>query len=317
MNDPGLGRLAPVDIETVWDSEPAGFTPWLTEPDNLASLGDALGLQLELEAQEMAVGPFRADIVCRETRSGARVLIENQLGRSDHGHLGQTFTYAAGLDAAAVVWLARRFTEEHRAALDWLNRIAGGKVRFFGLEIELWRIDDSRAAPRFNIVASPTCGGVLPSPRATATGRARKRIFGQREYWSEVLEKLDSAGGPVTGNRRPSGTRRMVFRIGRRGFDITASTTAVRRHVRVHLYISGEEAKKRLGLLERQKEDIERELGYPLEWEALPRARDCQISRYLYGADPEDESDWPRQHEWLVRRINEIHRVFYRRIEAL
>ena len=317
MSECTLSRLEPVDLETVWDNEPAQFTPWLTKPDNLRFLGDALEFELELEGQEMPVGPFRADIVCRDARTGARVLIENQLNRSDHVHLGQTFTYAAGLEAAAVVWLARRFTDEHRAALDWLNRIADGEVRFFGLEIELWRIDDSPAAPRFNVVARPNPGAASPGVRATSMRRNVKRGLRLREYWAGVLRKLDSAGGPVAGNRRPSGTRQMIFRAGRYGFNIVASTTPVKRHVRVQLSIWGEHAEERFGLLERQKEEIERELGYPLEWEARPRERDCKISCGLLDADPEDEADWPRQHEWLAQHVNDMHRVFSRRVKAL
>ena len=75
MTDSSLGRLEPVDIETVWDSEPAGFTPWLAQPDNLRILGDVLGLRLEFEAREKAIGPFRADRVCRERgAAGSRAI---------------------------------------------------------------------------------------------------------------------------------------------------------------------------------------------------------------------------------------------------
>ena len=125
--------------------------PWLAREENLALLGETLGLELELEAVEQGVGPFRADIVCRDTVSNSRVLVENQLQGTDHRHLGQIFTYAAGLDAVTVVWIAARFTDEHRAALDWLNEITDQRVNFFGLEIELWRIGGSPLAPKFNV----------------------------------------------------------------------------------------------------------------------------------------------------------------------
>ena len=105
-------------------------------------LGEALGIELELEAQEKAVGPFRADILCKDIGNDHWVLIENQLERTDHGHLGQLLTYASGLEAVTIVWIAARFTEEHRSTLDWLNRITDESFRFFGLEVELWRIGD-------------------------------------------------------------------------------------------------------------------------------------------------------------------------------
>ena len=121
-----LSRLESVDLRNVWESEPGEFTPWLAKPENITLLGETLGLELVVESTEAGVGPYRADIVCRDTGynspDGSLVLIENQLGRTDHSHLGQLLTYAAGLDAVSVVWIAQPFTDEHRAALDWLNQ---------------------------------------------------------------------------------------------------------------------------------------------------------------------------------------------------
>src|SRR6476646_1010509 len=117
-----LGRLARVELRQAWISEPGDFTPWLAQPENIVLLSEAIGIELEVESQERSVGPFRADILCRDTTDRHFVLIENQLERTDHTHLGQLLTYAAGLDAVSIVWIAARFTEEHRAALDWLNR---------------------------------------------------------------------------------------------------------------------------------------------------------------------------------------------------
>jgi hypothetical protein len=132
-----LGRLERADLREVWLSEAGDFTPWLAREENVALLGDAIGLELEVEAQEKDVGPFRADILCKDTATANWVLVENQLERTDHGHLGQLLTYAAGLQAVTIVWIAQRFTEEHRAALDWLNEITDDRFNFFGLEIEL------------------------------------------------------------------------------------------------------------------------------------------------------------------------------------
>ena len=127
---------------------------WLDD-ENIGLLSETIGLELEVEAQEKHVGPFRADILCKDTVTDSWVLIENQLERTNHTHLGQLLTYAAGLDAVTVVWIAERFTEEHRAALDWLNEITAEGFSFFGLEIELWRIGDSPMAPKFNVVSHP------------------------------------------------------------------------------------------------------------------------------------------------------------------
>ena len=147
-----LGRLEKVDLRLGWSNEAGEFTPWLAQAENLALLGDAVGLDLELEAQEKNVGNFRADILCKDTLTDTWVLIENQLERTDHSHLGQLITYAAGLDAVTIVWIAHRFTEEHRAALDWLNEVTDEAINSsiaesgddpillsFGITVPLWR----------------------------------------------------------------------------------------------------------------------------------------------------------------------------------
>lgn len=147
-----INRMTRVDTRIVWKNEAQHFTPWLA--DNLDLLGEVLHLELELEDQEKNVGVFRADILARDASSDSWVLIENQLERTDHTHLGQLITYASGLQAVTIVWIAAHFTEEHRAALDWLNEITEESVNFFGLEIELWSINDN-IAPKFNIVCKP------------------------------------------------------------------------------------------------------------------------------------------------------------------
>jgi hypothetical protein len=166
-----LGRLKQVPVREFWRHEASDFTPWLAREDNIALLSETVGLELMVEAQEKNVGPFRADILCKDSLANAWVLIENQLERTDHSHLGQLLTYAAGLQAATIIWVAERFTEEHRAALDWLNEITDERFNFFGIEIELWQIDSSPLAPNFKRSASPTTGpgrSRRPPPRSSA-----------------------------------------------------------------------------------------------------------------------------------------------------
>src|SRR5262245_40043571 len=171
---PPLGRLESVDLRKIWTSEASDFTPWLARPENIAELANTLDMDLEVEAQERAVGPFRADILCKDISTNRWVLIENQLERTDHHHLGQLLTYASGLEAVTIVWIAARFTEKHRSTLDWLNKITDDRFRFFGLEVELWRIGDSPAAPKFNVVSKPNDGH-------TQWRKQRARSMTQRE----------------------------------------------------------------------------------------------------------------------------------------
>lgn len=150
-----LGKLEQLDVRDIWQSEGSDFTPWLAQEENLVRLGEEIGIDLEHEATEKDVGLFRADILCKDAENGNWVLIENQLGRTDHSHLGQLLTYAAGLQAVTIVWIAQPFTEEHRAALDWLNSITNDQFNFFGVELEVWKIGGSDPAPKFNVISKP------------------------------------------------------------------------------------------------------------------------------------------------------------------
>ncbi len=176
MGNCRVGRLERVGLRSVWRREREDFAPWLAEPGNLALLGDAAGLRLVAASLEQPVDRFRADIVCREAGSGSRVVIEVQLGPTDHRHLGQVLAYAAGFGASAVIWLAPKFHDLHREALDWMNR--GATARYFGLEIEMWRIGESDPAPRFTVVAEPGAAAE-PAPRPPCRVRPVRGAFGR------------------------------------------------------------------------------------------------------------------------------------------
>lgn len=304
-----LGRLERVDLRDIWQTEAQDFTPWLAREDNLALLGDTLGIDLELEAVEQNVGPFRADILCKDTLSDRWVLVENQLERTDHTHLGQLLTYAAGLDAVTIVWIARQVAEEHRAAMDWLNEITDTEVRFFALEVELWRIGDSPAAPKFNVVSKPNDWS-----RSTATAKRSVeetltpiRAMQQR-YWIEVENLVGKRGGPL----RPVSAQPaswVAHGIGKTGVSLNMVINTRKNWVRVEIYLSGKWAKHDFAALAENKAELEEEYGAALDWQQLPDKRDARICHTL-EADVSDESNWPRQHEWLVEHASRLHEVF-------
>ena len=168
--DKPLGHLERVDPATVWQSEPRDFVPWLAAEENLHRLGRALGLDLEPVAGEAPVGRFRADLLCRDRASGTPVVIEAQLGVGDHTHLGQLLTYAVELRNSTAVWLATSFHDEHRAVLDRLNGSGDVNLRCLAVEMRLWTIGASPAAPQFTLVAAPghwtRMAAAMPDDRA-------------------------------------------------------------------------------------------------------------------------------------------------------
>ena len=134
MKKDELGDIEQVDVREIWEKEDTDFTPWLAKEKNIRKLGLKLGIDLVVIAEEQDVGPFRADILCKDEATEDYVLIENQLEKTDHKHLGQLLTYATGLDAVTIVWIAKEFNDEHRETLDWLNKITDTQYNFFGIK---------------------------------------------------------------------------------------------------------------------------------------------------------------------------------------
>ena len=322
MINQSLGRLMRVNLRQVWGNEASDFTPWLALEENLKLLGETVGIELELEAQEAEVGPFRADLLCKNTADDSWVLIENQLERTDHLHLGQLLTYAAGLEAVTIIWVAERFTEEHRAALDWLNQITGEKFAFIGLEIELWRIGDSPVAPNFNIVSSPNdwVRTVQSSAQRSATLTNAKQT--QLNFWTAFSEYMEQNRSFVR-CQKPFPQHWMYHSIGRSGVRLvsiasgsSSETNAWGPEIRVELQTDDKYSKSYFGQLLQQKEEIEREIGHQLVWHNPPEARTCRI--YLRrNADFFNTEEWPGQHEWLRANLETFHKVFAPRVMRL
>ncbi|MBQ6669021.1 MAG: DUF4268 domain-containing protein, partial [Deltaproteobacteria bacterium] len=151
-----LGRMEKIsDLRGIWPHEAKDFSNWLAQDENLALLSETLGIDIMLEERESSVGGFSVDLYAMEEGTGRKIIIKNQLEDTDHDHLGKIITYASGKDAEIIVWIVKRAREEHQQAIAWLNQHTDEKVGFFLLEIELWKINDSPPAPKFNIVERP------------------------------------------------------------------------------------------------------------------------------------------------------------------
>ncbi len=299
-----FGRLSKVDLRQGWPSEAGDFTPWLADPANLELLGDAIGVDLVPLHTEHPVGPYRADLVCEDSDSDTDsdskqlVLIENQLSKTDHRHLGQILTYAAGLQADTVVWVARRFTEQHQAALDWLNDHSNESIRFFGLEIELWKIGASALAPKFNIVVKPNEWVKAGASVRTSATTERKGL--QLEYWSEFSDWIAEGPDDEINLSPPKGKHWMsesTYHTSGLRNSLTIVTT--RSEIGVELYLARAYAKARFAYLESHKEAIEAQFGGPLDWQPLPDRIACRIKATLTDADWTDPTDRMRQFEWM------------------
>lgn len=206
MNDIKLGKLKRVEVRQAWKHEAHHFTPWLAA--HLDELAAQLGIELELEDTEMAVGPYRADIVARNRRDQSIVLIENQLETANLQHLGQILAYMAGLDAHIVVWVATGFRDIHRAAIRWLNEHSVDPFAFFAVQLGVVQIGDSQLAPVFEILERPNEWERRVQEAGRRAGMSELAQF-RREFWAHYTARAGEAPGLKPGHAGSNVWRRI------------------------------------------------------------------------------------------------------------
>ena len=304
-----LGKLQRVELREVWQHEAQHFTPWLAEPGNLAVLSQELSLDLELVGLEVSVGPYAADIVCKDTLNGTHVLIENQLEKTDHSHLGQILTYAAGLEARTVVWVAARFTDEHRAAIDWLNEITHEEWQFFALEIELWRIGTSAPAPNFKVVCRPNDWSRAVRDEAAKAESSSPTQALQLRFWSAFRDYRAEKGQR---SPKPSPQSWQSFSVGRTGFAMEGVVRRAEQQLAARFYINCDDLspKRVFRYLQARKAEIQAALGFELEWNELPSKKGSVAVIARANSPLDDEIRWPEYQVWLDDTISKMVAVF-------
>lgn len=311
MTEGKLADIELVELRDIWASEPHDFTPWLAE--NISKLGTALGLELELRQREADVGGFSLDILASDLSRDRPVIIENQLETTDHDHLGKLLTYAAGFDANVVVWLTREFRDEHRQALDWLNQRTGEDTLFFGVVVELWKIDGSRPAPHFNLVAAPNDWRKESVSRVTERTQGSLSEKGERYqiFFQGLIDTLRERHR-FTAAKRAQAQNWYSFASGDRRFKYGANFTS-QQQARVEVYIDSGDAQENQDLfdgIKKHKESIESELGYALDWQSLEDKRACRVAIDRAGTIDESDDVLEDIHDWMVKRLLDFKRVF-------
>jgi Domain of unknown function (DUF4268) len=327
VTEPTLGALERLDARAVWQNEAHDFTPWLHE--HIHVLGQALGLEIDIDVRrEVPVGLFSADLLGTDLATQATILIENQLEQTDHSHLGQLLTYAGGLDAGVLVWVATHVREEHRQALTWLNERTREEILFFGVEIELLRIGDSLPAPHFKVVVAPNewqKAGPLRRPASRSNGAApseRKERY--KEFWRGLLTEILSRDARATTAKpeRVPAQSWYGISIGRSGFqdNFTFAWEGTDRYVRVELYIDvGDQLQNEaiFDALYAERSEIEAAFGEPLEWHRREDVRMCRIYCRTPGTIEESAERLAELQSWGADRMLRMRDVFGSRVRGL
>lgn len=296
MKTNGIGKLKKVPLREIWQNEARDFTKWLA--DNIDTLNEVLETNFAVEGTERNVGDFFLDIVA-EDPEGGRVIVENQLEKTDHDHLGKVLTYLTNLDAKTAVWISSNPREEHIKTINWLNENTPDDVAFYLVKVEAVRIGESPAAPLFSIVAEPT-------QITKEIGREKKeyaeRHHLRKEFWTQLLERAKSKT-PLHSNITPPIYHWIGTGAGKSGIGYNYAITGEMGNAEVYLDRGKEYPtlnKERFDQLFAHKDEIEKAFGAPLSWERLDKKRASRIAFRFPGLGLRTKEQWPELQDKMI-----------------
>lgn len=300
-----LGQLKSYNPRDRWSNEAYEFTPWLSE--HIEELGNAIGLELEVENTEVKAGPYSADILAKDTGTDDYVIIENQLEKTDHDHLGKAITYASVLDASTIIWIATQFSEEHKKALDWLNDHTSDGISFYGVQLELWQIDESNPAVRFNVICKPNQAVRQAAKTKGVESLSPSRKF-QLEFWEKFRNKL-AATRKIPSLQTPRPQYWFDISLGKSYIHLSNTCNTDSNTVGIRVYIGNKIAHYMLPFLESKKTEIHHLLGEELVWNANPENRD-KVILLTHSTDFSNVQKLEEALEWMVVKTLKFREVF-------
>lgn len=289
-----LGKIKRIhDLRMIWPHEANSFTKWLAKEENLSKLGEDIGIDLVLEERESSVGNFSVDIFANEESTGRKVIIENQLEDTDHDHLGKLITYASGKGAEVIVWVVKRARDEHRQAIEWLNQHTDTSLGFFLVEIELWQIDDSAIAPKFNVIERPNDWAKQMKNSENLSDRKQMLL----KFWNgfnDYIAKSDIFKNDFT-IRKAQPDHWYDLSVGNSSYHICMTISAQKKRLSCGVYIP--DNKDLFHTFEDNKDIFQKEFGEDGDWKEAAKATRIVIYK---GFDLYNETKWEEAYAWFV-----------------
>lgn len=293
-----ISRLTKVPLRELWKHEAHNFTHWLA--DNLAYLNDALQLELSLVEREASGNmSFSADILA-EDKNNNYYVIENQLEKTDHGHLGQIITYMSNLGAKNAIWITSEPRPEHETAVHWLNELLPDDSAIYLVKLEAYKIDDSSSAPLFTVVAGPTSVG-------KQIGNEKKELAGfnvlHTEFWGQLLQRSKNKTS-LFANISPGKESWISASAGRGGI---AFDYVIRKNSgSVELYINtgnADDNKRHFDKLFSKKYQIEQRFEQSINWERLDHRKASQLSFVAANEGLASKERWPEIQDKMIEAM--------------
>ena len=298
MSQHAIRKLQRVPLREVWPHEAKDFTQWLQE--NIDALNGVIDLELVNAEREQSAGAFSVDLVAEDT-GGNTVIIENQLEKSNHDHLGKLITYLTAMAARAAIWIVSEPRPEHVAAIAWLNE--SSSADFFLLKVEAVRIGESPAAPLLTVI-------VGPSEETKTVGHQKRERAEQHEirhaWWKRLVERPDAK---LHAHLTPGSYSWLGTSSGVRGLGL--NYVLWQNECGAELYIdrgkgADEENKRIFDQLQTARPEIEQAAGQTFSWDRLDDRRASRIRVTCSGGYRAPDDEWDAIQARQVAAMNAL-----------
>lgn len=305
-----IGKLEKVELREVWKNEATNFTVWIEQ--NIEHLSDFLGFKIEIIEREKQVGSFSIDLFA-ESENGEKIIIENQLEKTDHTHLGQIITYFTNLDdqVKTIIWIAKEVRQEHENAIKWLNKFTDFK--FYLIQVEAYRIGTSAPAPYFKIVCEPDANmKAIGNDIKSFTEREKFNV----NFWEAMMSKCAGRLDHFCNKTAP----KYHYHSGGSGKSgVIFVFLATGKFYGIEIYIDTKDENENISYfsqLQEKKKEIESEFGHQLIWDEIEDKRACRI-RYHIKDVSVVETDIDKTQIEMIEFMEKFEMVMRPRIKKL
>lgn len=260
------------------------FSDWLR--DELESLSDVTGLIFEDAQREVYTGEKRADIIAKISgdEEGSVAIIENQIGKSNHKHLGQLITYGAFTKAKVAIWIANEFEKDHLRALDWLNDNTSEERQFYAIKFTILDFKDNEKKIHFEALVKPD--ETIELYRLKKTGNLLPRHQARLELFKKAIMEYEKISN-ISINKKPTHNPTITVRRTRKFKIYWTHARKSGNYITVDILMrenTQEDRKKLFEKLKSRKEEFEKIFGDEkvLWWDPIVEGKKSRKHYYVY-----------------------------------
>ena len=302
-----LHTLEKVNLREIWKHEAHNFTQWLALEDNISLLLDEIGVTAENIVTEDSAGKFNVDITADEVGTGKKIVIENQLEKTDHSHLGQLLTYASSFDACIIVWVVAEIREEHKRAIEWFNEHMRDEISFFLVRTEVYRIGNSEPAVKFNVVVEPNTWSKILRMKGTTEKRITDTMINHLNFWEGFKDYSSKTDTKLRITRTPRSQNWYDISIGKSGVNLSLTRNTRDKNVGAEIWIG--DSQNIYNKLFENKDLFETTMGIDVQWNELENKKASRV-RCMYPCDPDDNNSHDEYYQWLIDTSEKLQKAF-------